>query len=275
MPLHQHKIKTGSKMAITGSYLNEGVFHLELNNPNRRNALSVEMLEGIANALKNADQNKQARSIVISANGPVFCSGHDLKELTAARNSNDKGQDFFAKTMKLCSDVMQQIVNHRLPVIAAVRGTASAAGCQMVASCDLAIASHDAKFITPGVNIGLFCSTPMVALSRNMTNKHAMEMLLTGEATSAQKAEEIGLINKAVEANKLDETIKWYTDRINAKSTMTVKIGKQAYYKQTQMPLNEAYEYCSAVMVENMLKHDAQEGINAFLEKRHPEWRDE
>lgn len=255
--------------------LEQGVYRLTLNNPAKRNALSIEMLEGIQSGLQDANDNTEARVIVISAEGPVFSSGHDLKEITAARNNADRGRELFAETMRLCSSVMQQIVNHRLPVIAAVHGTASAAGCQMVASCDLAVASEDAKFITPGVNIGLFCSTPMVALSRNVSNKHALEMLLTGEGTSAQKAAEIGLINCSAPRDEVDAKVKWYTDLIIAKSSMTVKTGKQAYYKQTQMPLDEAYEYCAQVMVENMLKHDANEGINAFLEKRTPEWRDE
>lgn len=262
-------------MALICSYIENNVFHLTLDNPQRRNALSVEMLEAISNALDDADKKKDARVIVLSGNGPVFSSGHDLKEMTAARNSEDRGREFFDKTMRLCSSVMQKIVNHRLPVIAAVRGTATAAGCQLVASCDLAVASQDAKFITPGVNLGLFCSTPMVALSRNVSNKHALEMLLTGEPCSAQKASEIGLINKAVPDDEVDATVKWYTDRITAKSTMTIKTGKQAYYNQSQMPLSEAYDYCSQVMVENMLKHDAEEGIGAFLDKRKAEWRDE
>lgn len=262
-------------MALICSNIENNVFHITLDNPDRRNALSIEMLEAISNALDEADENKDARVIVISANGPAFSSGHDLKELTAARNSEDRGQAFFTKTMQLCSAVMQKVVNHRLPVIACVRGIASAAGCQLVASCDLAVASTDSKFITPGVNIGLFCSTPMVALSRNVSNKHALEMLLTGEGTSAAKAAEIGLINRAVPAEEVEATVKWFTDRITAKSTMTIKTGKQAYYKQSQMPLDEAYDYCSQVMVENMLKHDAQEGIGAFLEKREAEWRDE
>jgi len=255
--------------------LDQGVFRLTLSNPERRNALSMEMLNAISRALDEAENNIEARVIVLSGKGPVFCSGHDLKEMTAARNSSDRGREFFEKTMRLCSSVMQAIVNHRLPVIAEVRGTATAAGCQLVASCDLAIAAKDAKFITPGVNLGLFCSTPMVALSRNVSNKHALEMLLTGEPTSAEKAAEIGLINKAVEPALIDEIIEWYTHRITAKSSMTLKTGKQAYYAQTHMPLSEAYDYCSAVMVENMLKHDAEEGIGAFLEKREPHWRDE
>lgn len=254
--------------------INDGVFSLHLNNPSRRNALSIEMLEAIKSALTQADENKDARVIVISAEGPVFCSGHDLKEMTAARNAEDKGRAFFDKTMRLCSSMMQQIVNHRLPVIAAVHATATAAGCQMVASCDLAVAADTAKFITPGVNLGLFCSTPMVALSRNVSNKHALEMLLTGEGTSASRAAEIGLVNCAVPSSEVENCVKWYTDRITKKSSMTIKIGKQAYYKQREMPLNEAYDYCAKVMVENMLNHDAQEGINAFLEKREPEWQD-
>ncbi len=262
-------------MALICSKIEDGVFYLTLDNETRRNALSIEMLEAVSGALDEADQNKDARVIVINANGPAFSSGHDLKELTAARNSEDRGQAFFKKTMLLCSSVMQKVVNHRLPVIASIQGVASAAGCQLVASCDLAVASLESKFITPGVNIGLFCSTPMVALSRNVSNKHALEMLLTGEGASATKAAEIGLINRAVPLDEVDATVKWFTDRITAKSAMTIKTGKQAYYKQSQMPLNEAYDYCTNVMVENMLKHDAEEGIGAFLEKREAEWRDE
>ena len=264
-----------AESSLLETHLAEGVFRLNLNRPEKRNALSLEMIAAISNALDEAAQNSDARVIVIAANGPVFSSGHDLKELTAARNSADRGREFFDQTMRSCSAMMQKIVNHRLPVIAEVRGTASAAGCQLVASCDLAVASEDAKFITPGVNIGLFCSTPMVALSRNVANKHALEMLLTGEPCSARKAVEIGLVNRAVPPEEFDATVKWFTDRICAKSQMTIKTGKQAFYQQTHMPLSEAYDYCAQVMVENMLKYDAEEGINAFLEKREAEWRDE
>lgn len=264
-----------AESSLLVTHLEEGVFRLTLNRPEKRNALSLEMIAAISNKLDEAHESANARVIVIAANGPVFSSGHDLKELTAARNSADRGRDFFDQTMRSCSAMMQKIVNHRLPVIAEVRGTASAAGCQLVASCDLAVASDDAKFITPGVNIGLFCSTPMVALSRNVANKHALEMLLTGEPCSAQKAVDIGLINRAVAADEVDTHINWYTDRISAKSQMTIKTGKQAFYQQTQMPLSDAYDYCAQVMVENMLKHDAEEGINAFLEKRNAKWRDE
>ena len=254
--------------------IENGVFKLKLNVPDKRNPLSLAMLEAISQALDEADKDETARAIVISAEGPVFSSGHDLKEMTSARNNPDRGREFFDKTMRLCSAMMQKIVNHRLPVIAAVHGSAAAAGCQLVASCDLAVASNDAKFITPGVNIGLFCSTPMVALSRNVPHKQALEMLLTGEGISASRAAEIGLLNYAVPHDEVDSKVAWLTERITAKSTMTVKIGKQAYYKQAQLPLDEAYDYCSQVMVENMLKHDAEEGINAFLEKRSPNWQD-
>lgn len=255
--------------------LHDQVFQLVLARPEKRNAFSLAMLDAISEALTHADASDEARVIVISAEGPVFSSGHDLAELTAARSSADRGRDFFDMTMRRCSAMMQQIVNHRLPVIAEVMGSASAAGCQLVASCDLAVANEKATFITPGVNIGLFCSTPMVALSRNVSNKHALEMLLTGEPCPAQKAEEIGLINRAVPESEVAATVKWFAERISAKSKMTIKTGKQAYYNQVQMPLAEAYDYCAQVMVENMLKHDAEEGINAFLEKREAEWRDE
>ncbi|MEO0329183.1 MAG: enoyl-CoA hydratase [Pseudomonadota bacterium] len=260
--------------AIVTTNLQGGVFRVVLNRPEKRNALSIAMLDAIQAALNAADTEKNARVIVIAANGPVFSSGHDLKEMTAARQNEDKGQAFFSETMRKCSTMMQTIVNHRLPVIAEVGGTAAAAGCQLVATCDLAVAVDDANFQTPGVNIGLFCSTPMVALSRNVPHKNAMEMLLTGEACSSAKAVEVGLINKSVPIDQLDKTISEYTDRIKAKSSMTLKIGKQAFYRQAEMPLAEAYEYCSQVMVENMLKRDAEEGINAFIEKRQPEWQD-
>lgn len=249
------------------------VFRIILNNPPNRNALSIAMLEAIRSALEDA-ANSKARIIVISATGNVFCPGHDLKEMAEARKNPDRGKAFFEETMSLCSKVMQAIVNHPLPVIAEISGIATAAGCQLVASCDLAVAGNGAKFATPGVHIGLFCSTPMVALSRNVSRKHAMEMLLTGKYVSAKKAQKIGLINKAVPARKLDATVRKYTDAIVSKSSVTLKIGKQAFYQQAEMPLARAYDHCSRVMVENMMKRDAEEGINAFIEKRDPEWQD-
>ena len=254
--------------------LEETVFRIVLSRPEKRNALSLDTMDAISEALDEADSSR-ARVIVISALGAVFSSGHDLKEITHARTNDDNGRAFFAHTMNTCSAMMQKIVNHRLPVIAQVEGVATAAGCQMVASCDLAVAADTAKFITPGVNIGLFCSTPMVALSRNVSNKHALEMLLTGEVCDAQKAAEIGLVNRAVPADQVEPTVQWFADRIAAKSQATVRTGKQAFYKQTQMPLDEAYAYCSRVMVENLLYRDAEEGINAFLEKRDPAWQDQ
>ncbi len=255
--------------------LKDSVYSITLDHHERRNALSLAMLNAIQEALNIAQDSAEARVITVGATGAVFCPGHDLKELTAARSNEDNGRQFFADTMRLCSSVMQQIVNHPLPVIADVRGIATAAGCQLVASCDLAVATNEASFATPGVNIGLFCSTPMVALSRNVPNKNAMEMLLTGEPISANRAMEVGLINKTAAADEIDDVLKWYTDRICSKSSKTLKIGKQAFYNQKQMKLGEAYDYCSDVMVENMLIHDAEEGINAFIEKRKPEWRDE
>jgi len=255
--------------------LKGSVYLITLDHHARRNALSLAMLNALTKALTNAENSPEARVITLSATGSIFCPGHDLKELTAARENEDNGRQFFAETMRLCSSVMQQIVHHPLPIIADVRGVATAAGCQLVASCDLAVATHDASFATPGVNIGLFCSTPMVALSRNVPNKNAMEMLLTGEPISANRAMEIGLINKVAATDEIDHVLKWYTDRICSKSSKTLKIGKQAFYNQKQMKLDEAYDYCSDVMVENMLIHDAEEGINAFIEKRDPEWRNE
>ncbi|MEM8652557.1 MAG: enoyl-CoA hydratase [Pseudomonadota bacterium] len=260
--------------ALINTSLKDDIFRITLDHYERRNALSLAMLEEIDNALDAARDNG-ARAIIIGATGNIFCPGHDLKEMTAARSNEDRGRAFFEKTMSLCSKVMQNIVNHPLPVIAEVNGVATAAGCQLVASCDLAVASDRSQFATPGVNIGLFCSTPMVALSRNVTNKQAMEMLLTGESISAQKASEIGLINYSVAETELQNTTRKLTDAITSKSAMTLKIGKQAYYKQSEMPLAQAYEYCAGVMVENMLKRDAEEGINAFIEKRTPEWHDE
>ena len=254
--------------------IENGVFSICLNQPNSRNALSVAMLNSLSEALDHAEASPEVRVIVLSANGPVFCAGHDLKEMTAARNHEDRGQAFYRETMALCSSVMQKIVHHRVPVIAEVDGIATAAGCQLVASCDLAVASEASKFATPGVQIGLFCSTPMVALSRNVSRKQVMEMLLTGEFVSAEEAVRIGLINKAVSKDTLQKETRRLTDAITSKSAVTIKIGKKAFYQQVEMPLEQAYEFAADVMVENMLKRDAEEGINAFIEKREPDWQD-
>ncbi len=251
-----------------------GIAVLTLNRPAARNSLSEAMLEALGDALTAIAHESSVRAVVLAANGPAFSAGHDLKELNAHRKDDDRGREFYKHIMGLCSGVMQQIVMLPQPVIAAVQATATAAGCQLVASCDLAVASRSAKFATPGVNIGLFCSTPMVALSRNVSRKHAMEMLLTGELISAEDAVRIGLVNHVVApGHERDEALK-LAKKIAAKSTLTIKIGKEAFYRQAEMSLAEAYKYTSEVMVENMLARDAEEGIGAFIEKREPKWQD-
>ncbi len=252
----------------------DGVLRLTLNTPAKRNALSEEMLVALSAALGDASNDPATRVIVLAANGPAFCAGHDLKELTAARAAPDRGREVFTRIMTLCSTVMQQIVKCPKPVIAEVDGIATAAGCQLVASCDLAVGSDAAKFSTPGVHIGLFCSTPMVALSRNLSNKHAMEMLLTGDMVPAPRAAEIGLINHAVSADALTDTTMALARKIASKSSMTLATGKKAFYAQREMPLADAYAHAAQVMVENMLARDAEEGIQAFIEKRAPHWQD-
>ena len=261
-------------IAQTLQAIDDGILHLKMNAPKKRNALSLAMISQLQNALDVAKDNAEIRVIVLSANGPGFCAGHDLKELTAARKNDDGGRNFYSKTMAACATLMQTIVNHPKPIIADIRGVATAAGCQLVASCDLAIASDKAQFATPGVNIGLFCSTPMVALSRNVSRKHAMEMLLTGDMISAQRAEQIGLINKVAKDSEMDKVVAILAGKIASKSTMTVKTGKLAFYKQAEMQLSQAYDYASQVMVDNMMQNDAREGIGAFVEKRQPEWTD-
>jgi len=252
----------------------DGVCVLTLNRGAQRNCLSIGLMSALSEALADVATDKSVRVVIIAANGPAFSSGHDLKELTSHRGDADRGHAFFDKTMRACSAMMQQIVNLPKPVIARVHGIATAAGCQLVASCDLAIAAEAAKFATPGVNIGLFCSTPMVALSRNVSRKHAMEMLLTGEMIGAARAAEMGLINHVVAADALDSATRELARKIAEKSALTVKIGKEAFYRQLEKPLSEAYDYASEVMVTNMLARDAEEGIGAFIEKRHPVWED-
>jgi enoyl-CoA hydratase/carnithine racemase len=251
-----------------------GILRMLLNNPKSHNVLSEEMMAIIHSSLDDASINKNVRVIIISAEGPSFSAGHDLKELKTARKNADKGKNYFIDVMTKCSNLMQLIVNNPKPVIAEVAGTATAAGCQLVASCDLAYAGKSARFATPGVNIGLFCSTPMVALSRNVSNKNSMEMLLTGELISSEKAEKIGLINKAIDDSLLQSYTSEIALKISKKSSMTLNTGKQAFYKQIDMTLLKAYDYASNVMVENMLKFDAEEGIDAFIEKRIPNWQD-
>jgi enoyl-CoA hydratase/carnithine racemase len=247
---------------------------LTLNRPESRNSLSEAMLNALLAAIEDISAAQRISAIVIAAAPPAFCAGHDMREMTNRRSDPDRGRAFFEMLMRLCSSVMQAIVRCPKPVIAAVGGAASAAGCQLVASCDLAVAGESARFATPGVNIGLFCSTPMVALSRNVGRKHAMEMLLLGEPVSAGHARDIGLVNRVVpDAEVLGEALAM-AERIASKSSATVAIGKEAFYRQVEMPLADAYEYASRVMTENMLIRDAEEGIGAFLEKRTPRWED-
>ena len=249
-----------------------GILRLTLNDPARRNALSEAMLDHLWDAIQLASDDASVRAVIIAANGPAFCAGHDLKELTAGRANDDKGKAYFTKIMTRCSSVMQAILQAPKPVIAEVNATATAAGCQLIASCDLAFASPSAKFSTPGVHIGLFCSTPMVALSRNVAAKHAMEMLLTGDMISAERAADIGLLNAVIVSAELENHVTNVAKKIASKSAVTLATGKAAFYAQRELSVADAYDYAARVMVENMLHRDAAEGINAFIEKRDPKW---
>jgi enoyl-CoA hydratase/carnithine racemase len=253
----------------------QGILRLTMNDLVSKNSLSEEMMCSLINEFKNASKDSSIKVIILAGNGNVFSAGHNLKEITTARENEDEGEKYFKEVFNLCSTLMQLIIDVPQPVIAEVDGIATAAGCQLVASCDLAIATQESKFATPGVNIGLFCSTPMVALSRSVGRKDAMQMLLTGDLISAKKAKEIGLINDVIGKNELDTAIKELTTKIASKSFMTIKTGKKAFYAQAEMNLSKAYEYTSKVMAENLLKNDAKEGIDAFINKRSPDWKDE
>lgn len=252
----------------------KGVLRLTLNNP-PANALSIALMEALLAELAAAAEDPDVRVVVLSAAGKLFSAGHDLKEMTAHRADPDRGRSFFEKTMRLCADLMLAITHLPKPVIAEIDGLATAAGCQLVASCDLAICTDSSAFCTPGVNIGLFCSTPMVAVSRAAHRKQAMEMLLTGETIDASTAKDFGLVNRIVPKQYLAQVVDKYASIIASKSPLTLKIGKEAFYRQIEMPLEEAYDYAARVMVENMLARDAAEGIGAFLDKRHPTWTGE
>jgi enoyl-CoA hydratase/carnithine racemase len=254
--------------------LPDGVALLTLNRPGARNSLSEGLIAAIHAALQQIHGDASVRALVFAANGPAFSAGHDMKELTARRSDADRGRGYFAEIMNACSAMMQAIVQLPKPVVAAVQGVATAAGCQLVASCDLAIASEAATFATPGVDIGLFCSTPMVALSRNVSRKQAMEMLLTGEPVAAARAREIGLVNHVVAAGTEREAAIALARKVALKSAYTVTLGKAAFYRQAEMSLAEAYRYAAEVMTENMMARDAEEGIGAFIEKREPKWQD-
>lgn len=245
-----------------------GIATLTLNRPEARNALSIALMDRIQTELDRIRDDKNVHVVVIAANGPSFCSGHDLRELRAMPT-----QKTHKRLFAQCSRLMLSITRLPQPVIAKVHATATAAGCQLVASCDLAVAADTAEFATPGVNIGLFCSTPMVAVSRNIGRKKTMEMLLTGTSMTAKTAETIGLINTVCAQIELDNVVNQLCAAITSKSPLTVKIGKEAFYRQLEMPIEEAYTYTSEVMVKNMMARDAREGIDAFLEKRSPEWK--
>lgn len=237
--------------------------------------LSSETIRRLTDELIRARDDSKVKTIVLTSTGKIFCAGHDLKEMKAHRSDSDGGREFLGKLFRQCSELMMAIVNHPRPVIAAVDGLATAAGCQLVASCDLAIASERATFCTPGVNIGGFCSTPMVALSRNVSPKHAMEMLLTGETIDAQRAREIGLVNRVVPPEYLNQIVRKYAETIASKSASAIALGKSTFYAQQELPLAEAYKLSTEAMVKGFLSRDSDEGVSAFLEKRDPEWKDE
>jgi enoyl-CoA hydratase/carnithine racemase len=254
--------------------LESGILRITLNNP-PANLLSLEVMHDIQAELDRARDDSAVRVIVIAAAGKMFCAGHDLKQMAAHRADADGGKAYFEKTFDTCSRLMQSIVHHPKPIIAEVDGVATAAGCQLVASCDLAIASDQATFGVNGINVGLFCTTPGVALVRGLKPKHAIEMLLTGEMIDAATAKDFGLVNRVVPGEYLTQIVNKYAQTIASKSPSTLKLGKEAFYKQAEMGLAEAYDYASRVMVENLLAADAREGIAAFIEKRKPEWKGE
>ena len=245
----------------------DGVATLTLNRPSARNALSIGMMDALQAALEAIAVDETARVVILAGAGPAFCAGHDLKELRA-----NPDREAYEAIFGQCAKLMTTIVTLPKPVIARVHGVATAAGCQLVASCDLAVAAEDARFATPGVNIGLFCSTPMVALSRAVSRKQAMEMLLTGSLIDAETARAWGLVNRVVSAAKLEDAAATLAAEIAAKSPLTVAIGKKAFYAQAELGLGQAYAYCAEVMTTNMLARDAEEGIDAFLQKRKPVW---
>jgi len=250
------------------------IAHLRMNAPERLNALSDEMLAALQEQIDALKNDSTIKAVVLSGEGKAFCAGHDIRQMNAGRAAVDGGKAYFEGLFARCTNVMLGLQRLPQPVIAQVHGIATAAGCQLVASCDLAVAAQGTRFGVNGVNIGLFCSTPMVALSRNIPRKHAFELLTTGEFMSADRAAELGLINRAVPEEDLEaETLKM-AETIASKLGSAVKIGKEAYYRQIEMPLDEAYAYTSGVIVENLMHRDTIEGLNAFIEKRPPNWED-
>ncbi len=245
-----------------------GISRIKLNEPDTYNALSSNTLKSLLKIFQSLNEDQKTKVIVIEGLGRGFSAGHNLKEIRSLKKKSK-----YKKIFNLCSDVMLEIIEGKKPVIAKVHGAAFAAGCQLVASCDLAISSDDAIFATPGVNIGLFCSTPMVAVSRNVSRKKMMKMLLTGDPIDAKYAKEIGLINDHYPISKLESEVLKLAKKIALKSNLTIRIGKKGFYKQLEMPLGKAYKYTSKIMTENMMALDAHEGISAFLEKRTPAWK--
>jgi len=252
--------------------LKDSILKITLNNPSHQNTLSLQFINDLKKIIENADTSDEVKVIILSSSGKVFSAGHNLKEIKSHRKDKDQGLQFFTTLINSCSDLMLKITNNSKPVIAEVNGIATAAGCQLVASCDLAYASEGSKFATPGVNIGLFCSTPMVALSRVVNNKQSMEMLLTGDFINADKAKSIGLINNYFSEDKLVNETRGMAFKIANKSSQTLKIGKKAFYNQAEMKISDAYKYASEIMIKNMMNQDSEEGIIAFLEKRKPNW---
>ncbi|MBT3776639.1 MAG: enoyl-CoA hydratase [Pelagibacteraceae bacterium] len=252
--------------------IQDNILRVTLNNPSTQNTLSLDMIRRLQTVFENADKNHDIKVIILASSGKIFCAGHNLKEINNHRSDPDKGLGFFTILINSCSELMLTILHNSKPVIAEVNGVATAAGCQLVASCDLAYANTNAKFATPGVNIGLFCSTPMVALSRAVKNKHSMEMLLTGDLIKAEKAIEIGLINNIFINKDLTKEVNLIAELISKKSSLTLKVGKKAFYEQSGMKIVEAYKYASEVMIKNMMEVESEEGISAFIEKRKPNW---
>ncbi|MGH7045068.1 MAG: enoyl-CoA hydratase [Stellaceae bacterium] len=261
--------RTGEDVPLLLEGCESGVLRLTLNRPQARNALSAALMAALIEALGRAAVDRSVRVVVISGAGPAFCAGHDLREIRS-----DRRRETYEQLFAQCSELMLAIVRLPKPVIAEVAGVATAAGCQLVASCDLAVAAEEARFATPGVNIGLFCSTPMVALSRAVGRKPAMEMLLTGELIDAARAREIGLVNRVVPSGELRAAVDALARQIAGKSAFTVAIGKEAFYRQAELDLASAYRFAAEVMTTNMLAADAGEGIDAFLARRAPKWQD-
>ena len=259
-------------MTLLERHDTNAIAHLKMNAPEKLNALSEEMLSALQSQFDSLQNDRHIRAVILSGAGKAFCAGHDLKEMTAGRQAEDGGKAYFIELFQKCARMMTSIQNLPQPVIAQVHGIATAAGCQMVASCDMAVAADSTRFGVNGVNIGLFCSTPMVALSRNIPRKQAFEMLTTGQFINAERARELGLVNRIASEDGLQAATVELAETVASKLAVAVKIGKEAFYNQLQMPISDAYDYTGSVMAENMLFRDTEEGISAFIEKRDPNW---